>query len=85
MHAGSPLQKNAPIFGNVFTVTLIIVACILMTFTQDINVQYHSYVVKQLKCNIRNIFIKIGAFFCKGPTTYMCIVHRNTSSTFNFI
>ena len=21
MHAGSPLQKNAPIFGNVFTVT----------------------------------------------------------------
>ena len=24
MHAGSPLQKNAPIFGNVFTVTSLI-------------------------------------------------------------
>ena len=24
MHAGSPLQKNAPIFGNVFTVTFLV-------------------------------------------------------------
>ena len=31
MHAGSLLQKNAPIFGNVFTVTYFIIYVYLYT------------------------------------------------------
>ena len=32
MHAGSPLQKNALIFGNVFTVTYFTVCCLCLKY-----------------------------------------------------
>ena len=41
MHAGSPLQKNAPIFGNVFTVTFLL--CYFKLHTKRLCIYIYIY------------------------------------------
>ena len=53
MHAGSPLQKNAPIFGNVFTVTYLGVQLQKMYYMLQpyIYLQLVALCTHVMKCN----------------------------------